>query len=175
MRGARILAGGTYTFQAAMYNIRVVKIFQTFYSARELRGSQYVTKGYAFQPTSLRWLPALPRTYSTIFPLAIHSETIENLPSSMVSGTPIRLRTLGWDKFFHMATSLQKRCKVCEGARMRGTGCYLTLRILALSSASWTRKDLTATSFPLYTPFRRSANPPKARGISERSNLWDNR
>ena len=34
----------------------------------------------------------------------------------------MRPRTLGWDKFFHVTTSLQNRCTVCERTWMRTRG-----------------------------------------------------
>ena len=59
------------------------------------------------RPTSSnRFASRCASTNSTIFPLAIHSETIAKSLSSIV--TPNSERTFGWWRVFHVTTSLQK-------------------------------------------------------------------
>ena len=67
------------------------------------------------QPTSLsRSASGCAFTKSLMFPFTIHSDTISNRASVIV--TPISGNTFGCRRFFHATTSLQR---ICEGPGQR--------------------------------------------------------
>ena len=106
-------------------------------------------------------------TNPLIFPFTIHSETITNRFSVIV--TPNRGSTFGWRRAFHVTTSPQNLYKwhvsslICATSREHRRP---TLLICSKLPFEYILNAFAATSWPLYLPFHTSANPPRHSGFS---------
>ena len=98
---------------------------------------------------------------SLMLPFAIHSDTIANRFSVMI--TPINGSTFGCRRDFQVMTSLQNLCKtytqLIDNTRREGHRRCLTF-VISCKLRPRGRKALTATSRPSHSRFKTSADPP---------------